>query len=104
MRKEVDRQLPEAREEARQPDDLQLDGEEQEYFLELLMRRASPERPKVGQPAESVENPRNKAVSDRGQEKRRSKKEKKALKKARQRKRPASKGKREGRQAQPTTQ
>ncbi len=28
-----------------EPDGLLLEGEEQEYFLELLMRRASPERP-----------------------------------------------------------
>jgi hypothetical protein len=30
-----------------EPDGLLLEGEEQEYFLELLMRKASPERPKV---------------------------------------------------------
>jgi hypothetical protein len=34
---------------ASEPDDLLLEGEEQEYFLKLLMRRASPERP--GKPA-----------------------------------------------------
>ncbi len=31
---------------ASEPDDLLLEGEEQEYFLELLMRRASPSDPK----------------------------------------------------------
>ncbi len=34
-------------EEASEPGGLLLEGEEQEYFLELLMRRASPERPKA---------------------------------------------------------
>jgi hypothetical protein len=32
-------------------EDLLVEGEEQEYFLELLMRRASPERPKESLPA-----------------------------------------------------
>jgi hypothetical protein len=32
-------------------EDLLVEGEEQEYFLELLMRRASPERPKENLPA-----------------------------------------------------
>jgi hypothetical protein len=35
------------KEETSEPDGLLLEGEEQEYFLELLMRRASPERLKV---------------------------------------------------------
>jgi hypothetical protein len=34
-----------------EPEDLLVDGEEQEYFLELLMRRASPERLKESPPA-----------------------------------------------------
>ncbi len=38
-------------------EDLLVEGEEQEYFLELLMRRASPERPKESPPT------RNKAAS-----------------------------------------
>jgi hypothetical protein len=81
--KEVARRPPEASEEAQQLDDLLLDGEEQEYFLELLMRRASPERPKASQPAGGMEDPRNEAASVRSQEKRRSKKkEKRALKKS----------------------
>ncbi len=33
--------------------DLLVEGEEQEYFLELLMRRTSPERPKESLPAKS---------------------------------------------------
>ncbi len=37
-------------------EDLLVEGEEQEYFLELLMRRASPERPKGSLPAESEAN------------------------------------------------
>jgi hypothetical protein len=40
-------------ERAPEPDGLLLEGEEQEYFLELLMRRASPERPKAGQATKS---------------------------------------------------
>ncbi len=34
--------ITETKEKASEPDDLLLDGEEQEYFLELLMRKASP--------------------------------------------------------------
>ncbi len=34
-------------------DGLLVEGEEQEYFLELLIRRASPERPKTGPSARS---------------------------------------------------
>jgi hypothetical protein len=34
-------------EKASEPDGLLLEGEEQEYFLELLMKKASPERPKA---------------------------------------------------------
>jgi hypothetical protein len=37
----------EGSEETPEPDGLLLEGEEQEYFLELLMRRASAERPKA---------------------------------------------------------
>ncbi len=38
-------------------EDLLVEGEEQEYFLELLMRRASPERPKESLPAKGEANP-----------------------------------------------
>jgi hypothetical protein len=54
-----------------EPDGLLLEGEEQEYFLELLMRRASPERPKASLPTKS------KAAPTKGKKGR--KKEKKAL-------------------------
>jgi hypothetical protein len=54
-------------------EDLLVEGEEQEYFLELLMRRASPERSKEGSPAKSE------ACSIR--DRRRKNKEKKARKK-----------------------
>jgi hypothetical protein len=54
-------------------EDLLVEGEEQEYFLELLMRRASPERPRENLPAKSEACP----VRDR----RRKNKEKKACKK-----------------------
>jgi hypothetical protein len=37
-------------------EDLLVEGEEQEYFLELLMRRASPEQPKGSLPAGSEAN------------------------------------------------
>jgi hypothetical protein len=45
--------IPEESEEVSGPGGLLLEGEEQEYFLELLMRRASPERPKASPPTES---------------------------------------------------
>jgi hypothetical protein len=38
-------------------EDLLVEGEEQEYFLELLMRRASPERPKENLPTRSKATP-----------------------------------------------
>jgi hypothetical protein len=57
-----------------------VEGEEQEYFLELLMRRALPERPKAGQPAKDRNNLKDGAASARGKKKKRNeKKEKKAL-------------------------
>jgi hypothetical protein len=48
----------EAKEETSEPDGLLLEGEEQEYFLELRMRRASPERLKVA-PASGKEKKKN---------------------------------------------
>jgi hypothetical protein len=69
--------------EAFEPDDLLLEGEEQEYFLELLMRKASPERPKAGQPARVEDNLKAKTAPAKGREKKRSnKKERKALRKS----------------------
>ncbi len=63
-------------EKALEPDGLLLEGEEQEYFLELLMRRASPERSKASQAT------RNKAIPVRVKEGRKNrKKEKKTLRK-----------------------
>jgi hypothetical protein len=44
-------------EKAPEPDGLLLEGEEQEYFLELLMRGASPERPKASRPTKSKAAP-----------------------------------------------
>jgi hypothetical protein len=70
-------------EQASGSDDLLLDGEEREYFLELLMRKASPEQPKAGQPVEGREDSRSEAASAKGKEMKKNKrKEKKALKKS----------------------
>jgi hypothetical protein len=60
-------------EQSLEVEDLLVEGEEQEYFLELLMRRASPGRSKEGPPAKSEAC----SVRDR----RRKNKEKKARKK-----------------------
>ncbi len=49
--------VSEESEEASGPGGLLLEGEEQEYFLELLMRRASPERPEASPPTESKATP-----------------------------------------------
>ncbi len=79
--------IMEAGEEASEPDDLLLEGKEQEYFLELLMRKASPERPKAGQPEKNRDNSKDKAASAKGKEKKRDKrKEKKALGKSKEKK------------------
>jgi hypothetical protein len=67
----------EASEETPESDDLLLEGGKQEYFLELLMRKASPERPKAGQAVEGLKDSRNKAASTRGQEKRKNRKKEK---------------------------
>ncbi len=48
-------------------EDLLMEGEEQEYFLELLMRRASPERPKESLPAKGEACPvRNRKSKNKG--------------------------------------
>jgi hypothetical protein len=60
------------------PGDLLIEGEEGEYFLELLMRRASPERPKADQPVGSKEHPKGKAAPAKGKDKKKNRK--KALK------------------------
>ncbi len=54
--------IAEAKEQAPGSEGLLLEGEEGEYLLELLMRKASPERPKAGQPAVSREGSRSKAA------------------------------------------
>jgi hypothetical protein len=72
----------EASEKASKSDDLLLEREEQEYFLELLMRKASPERPKAGQSVEGLKDSRNEVASTRGQEKRKNRKKEKTLKKS----------------------
>jgi hypothetical protein len=56
------------------PDGLLLEGEEQEYFLELLMRKASPERPKASQPTKNRDSPKSEAATAKGKEKKRNKK------------------------------
>jgi hypothetical protein len=50
--------IVEVRKETSEPDGLLLEGEEQEYFLELLMRKASPERLKAA-PANGKEKKKN---------------------------------------------
>jgi hypothetical protein len=53
-------------------EDLLVEGEEQEYFLELLMRRASPERPQESLPAKGEANPtRNRKSKNKGKKARR---------------------------------
>ncbi len=60
-----------------------MEGEEQEYFLELLMRRASPERPKASQPTKGRDNLKSEAATAKGKERKKNrKKEKKALEKS----------------------
>ncbi len=60
------------------PDDLLLEGEEGEYFLELLMRKASPEGPKASQPRGGEEDSRGKTAPAKGKDKKKNRK--KALK------------------------
>jgi uncharacterized damage-inducible protein DinB len=82
---------------APEPDDLLLEGEEQEYFLELLMRKATPERPKRGQPVGGRGNPNGKAASAKCKEKKRSKKkEKKALRESKAEKEASEQERKEG--------
>ncbi len=61
-------------EKASEPDGLLLEGEEQEYFLELLMRSASPERPQASRPTKSKDNLKGKAATAKNGEKRKNKK------------------------------
>jgi hypothetical protein len=72
--------IMEVEEKASEPDDLLLEGEEQEYFLQLLMRTASPERPKTSQPTRGRDDLKSEAATAKGKEKKRNrKKEKKVL-------------------------
>jgi hypothetical protein len=72
--------ITEGDEKASELDDLLLEGEEHEYFLELLMRKASPERPNSSQPAKDRGNSKSEAATAKGKEKKRNrKKERKAL-------------------------
>jgi hypothetical protein len=74
--------ITEMDEKACGPDGLLLEGEKQEYFLELLMRKASPECPKADQPTKSRDNSDGEAAAAKGKEKKERKKERKALKKS----------------------
>ncbi len=61
------------------PEDLLIEGEEGEYFLELLMREASPEESnpasnKVSQPARREGTSKGKAASTKGKGKKKDKK------------------------------
>ncbi len=56
------------------PDDLLLEGEEGEYFLELLMRKESPERPKEDRPVEATEARKDKTASAKGKAKKKDRK------------------------------
>ncbi len=82
---------------ASEPDDLLLEGEEREYFLELLMRKASPERSEAGRSVKGKESSRSKAASAKSKKtKRDKKKEKKALKKGKAAEEEGKKGRGEG--------
>ncbi len=84
-------------EENLEPDGLLLKGEEQEYFLELLMRAVSPERPEASRPTENKDDLKSKAATAKSKEKKRSrKKERKALEKSKAEKETDGQGKKEG--------
>jgi hypothetical protein len=54
-------------EETSEPEGLLLEGEEQEYFLELLIRKASPEQPKAVLAARGRETPAKGKKSRKGE-------------------------------------
>ncbi len=84
-------------EKASEPDSLLLEGEEQEYFLELLMRKASPERPMASQPTKNRDNSKSEEATAKGKEKKRNrKKERKALEKSTAEKEAGGQEKKEG--------
>jgi hypothetical protein len=67
-------EITEAGWQAPGPDDLLLEGEEGEYFLELLLRKESPKKPKEGRPAEATEDQKSKTASARGKDKKKDRK------------------------------
>jgi hypothetical protein len=89
--------IMEVEEKDSESDSLLLEGEEQEYFLELLMRTASPERSKTSQPTKDRDNLKSEAVTAKGKEKKRNrKKEKKVLRKNVARKETGERAEKEG--------
>ncbi len=73
----------EGSEEDPELDGLLLEGEEQEYFLELLMRTASPERPKASRPTGDKDDLEKGVAIAKGKEKKRNRrKERKAPEKS----------------------
>jgi hypothetical protein len=78
-------------------DGLLLEGEEQEYFLELLMRTVPPAQPRPSRPAKNKDNARSEAATAKGKEKKKSRrKEKKALEKSKAEKKAGGQEKKEG--------
>jgi hypothetical protein len=57
--------------QAPEPGDMLIEGEEGEYFLELLMREALPKEPKTDQLAGSKEDPKSKTAPPRAKRRRR---------------------------------
>ncbi len=51
-----------------------LEGEEREYFLELLMRKESPEKPEEDRPVEATEDRKGKAASVKSKDKKKDRK------------------------------
>ncbi len=89
-------------EENPETDGLLLEGEEQEYFLELLMRTVSPERPKASQPTESKGDFKSKAATAKGKEKKRTKGRRgRLVRRAKRRRKLASRRRRRRRRIKP---
>jgi hypothetical protein len=94
--------ITEGDEKASELDDLLLEGEEQEYFLELLMRKASPERPEASQPAKDRGNSKSEAATAKGKEKKGAgRKRGKLLRRVKRWRRLAGKRRRRGQWAKP---
>ncbi len=74
-----------------------MEGEEQEYFLKLLMRKASPEQSKASQPIKNRGNSKGEAATAKGKEKKKNrKKERKAPEKGTAEKEAGGREKKEG--------